>query len=533
MKKSKKSQIPNPNSRAPTAKSEVPTKENRRWDSGSGIWRLGFSGAVALIVIAAYVVFGRSGAGGAALPMPPSSVRQPAAVTAHLQDAYDAARREPESAGAVGGYCLALHADMFYAAAEQCYARAIALDDGWEWIYFRSLIRGDLGGGPDLVRDLRMVVERAATFAPAWLRLGDAEVKAGRVVEAERAWTQAAAHPEPPRSSSSVVQHVVEVPVAAHASLGLARLRLQNRDVSGAAALIEPLVGEGPGDRPLRLGGVPSGLPERLRGVPSFSSAWRLLADIERTRGRDADAARALARARRLPPYAPYADPMVDRLALESRNSTFLLRIASEANLAINGAWSEHLSRRAMQFDPDNPEVVIKLARVLRTLGKNEEALVYFRRYEELVPGDPQIPGHIGGTLSEMGRFTEAEPLLRRAAATLDDSLSHYNLALLLARTGRVDEAIGEYEQALERDAEDIRARSNLAAALVRKGDLDRALEELARVVALDPEDPVAHTNIGLVHAQRGDVMRARRALEEALRIDPAFAPAREALGSL
>jgi len=65
----------------------------------------------------------------------------------------------------------------------------------------------------------------------------------------------------------------------------------------------------------------------------------------------------------RLQPFAPYLDPMVDDLARESRNSTLLLRVSSEANLAVNAEWAEYLTRRALEFDPDNPEAVVKLGR--------------------------------------------------------------------------------------------------------------------------------------------------------------------------
>ena len=465
--------------------------------------------AAAIVGVAGSFVWERAAI--SALPEPPRPARQPIAITEHLQEAYDGARRSPRDANAVGAYCIALHADMFYAAAERCYGRAIALSDAWEWIYLRSLIRGDLGGGPELLRDLRTVVEREPAFSPAWLRLGDAEFKARRYEEAELAWREATRLPEPARHPSDAPRHRVEIPVATHAALGLARVHLAQNDVEGAAEIVERATAAG----------------------PPFGSAWRLRAEIEQSRGRHAEAARALARARRLPPFAPYADPMVDRLVLESRNSTFLLRIASEADLAVNGPWSEYLTRRALEFDPDNPEVIIKLGRILRTLGRNEEALVYFRRYEGIVPDDPQLLAHLGGTLSEMGRFTEAEPLLRRAAATLDDSVSHYNLALLLARTERLDEAVVEYERALERDAADSRARGNLAAALVRRGDLDRAVRELMRLLELDPEDTVAHVNLGLVYAERGDTARARRAFAEALRLDPNLTPARDALAEL
>ena len=83
--------------------------------------------------------------------------------------------------------------------------------------------------------------------------------------------------------------------------------------------------------------------------------------------------------------------------------------MASEATLAVNAAWSEHLTRSAVEFEPDNPDAVIKLARVLRTANRNEEALGWFVKYAEMVPGDYLALAHIGSCLSALGRLTEAE----------------------------------------------------------------------------------------------------------------------------
>jgi tetratricopeptide (TPR) repeat protein len=221
---------------------------------------------------------------------------------------------------------------------------------------------------------------------------------------------------------------------------------------------------------------------------------------------------------------------MMDVLARDTRNTTFLLRVASEADLSVNSAWAEHLTRRALEFEPDNPEVVVKLARILRTAGRNDEALPFFQRYHQLVPDDYQALAHIGSCLSAMGRFQEAESYLRRALAGLDDPTTHYNLGVLLAMTGRLDDAIAEYRKALDRDAQYSDARSNLATALARRGDIAGAGEELATVVASDPENALARTNLGLVRLQQGRRQEAVREFEEALRLAPGLPAAVEGL---
>jgi tetratricopeptide (TPR) repeat protein len=447
-----------------------------------------------------------------ALPDPPRVVGTLPAVAEHLQSRAEAARRDPGSIEAVGPFCLALHADMFYDQASACYAHAATIDAGWRWDYARAVIAADRGGGGELAPMLRRVVASAADHGPAWLRLADAEFKAGRYDAAADAWTKARSLSEPARKAiADVPTPVAEIPLASHAALGLARLALVRGDAAAARDVLEPLVAASPG----------------------FGAAHRLLADAYRALNREADAERAIYRASRLPPYSPYADPFVDELAHESRNSTFLLRLSSEADLSRNAAWSEWLARRAASFDPENPEVVVKLGRILRTVGRNDEALVHFQRYHRMVPDDVQGWAHLGSCLSALGRFDEAEPYLRRAVAGQDDPISHYNLALLLSTTGRLDEARRSYEVALARDPSHGDARGNLAAVLVQLGRVDEATRQLVTLVDRDPENALARANLGLLLANRGQRQAARVHLAEAVRLNPNLTPAVDALRAI
>jgi tetratricopeptide (TPR) repeat protein len=443
-------------------------------------------------------------------PLPPSAA-QSNAIAAHLAAKYAAARSEPTSPVAIGALCVAYHADMFFEEADRCYARVIELDSSqWRWRYYRALIQAERGGGETLVENLRRVVNQASDFGPAWQRLGDALFKAGKYDEAREAWERAAQAPASDANQRSP-RHVIEVPLSAYANVGLARIALVQGDTTNARAILERVAAD----------------------APQFSSGLRLLADVYRSLGRQGDADRLVYRASRLQPFAPYLDPMVDDLARESRNSTLLLRVSSEANLAVNAEWAEYLTRRALEFDPDNPETVVKLGRVLRTVGRNDEALGFFQRYHQMVPGDFLGLAHIGSCLSAMGRYQEAESYLRRAVAGIDDPQTHYNLGLLLSITNRPAEAIAEYEKALARDPMHPDARLNMATALARQGRTDQALRELTRLVDQDPDNAVARTNFGVLLIQQGKVEQARAQLEAALRADPNLGPARQALESI
>ena len=256
------------------------------------------------------------------LPTLPDLSGQRKAIAEHLEERSNAARRAPTSATEVGALCLAYHADMFYSHAEQCYRHAANLSPNeWRWTYYRALIQNERGNGKAVAEILSRVVEIAPDYAPAWWRLGEAEFKEARYDRAEQAWRRVLSLSEPERMPSESAPHLAEVPISVYASFGLARIALVRKDHTAAREILEPVISS----------------------APRFGSALRLLAETYELLDRPADAAAARYRANRLPPYAPYADPMVTVLARESRNSTFLLRQASEADLMVNASWSEVL----------------------------------------------------------------------------------------------------------------------------------------------------------------------------------------------
>ena len=358
---------------------------------------------------------------------------------------------------------------------------------------------------------MRRVVEEAPEFGPAWWRLGEAEFKQARY---EPCGGGLAPRRVVARAAANAVERIP----------GTCRRRSRFRV-------------RGPGTRatrararatPSRRGRSSKASPSR---APRFGPAFRLLGDTYARLGRSADAERAVHRANGLPAYAPYADPLVDALARESRSSTFLLQQAAATDL--NAYWNEYLTRRALEFDPGNADVVYKLGFIERTLGRNDEALELFQRYQQMVPGDYQVLGQIGSCLGDLGRFAEAESSLRRALTRVDDALTHYNLGFVLTRVGRLPDAIVEYERALARDPNHLAARTNLASVLVRQGQLDRAARELARALEIEPENAAAHTNLGLLLAQQGHMDQAGREFQEALRINPQQKEAQDALRTL
>jgi Flp pilus assembly protein TadD len=224
---------------------------------------------------------------------------------------------------------------------------------------------------------------------------------------------------------------------------------------------------------------------------------------------------------------------MIDRLVQESRSSTFLLQQAAAADLSTNAAWRERLIRRALEFDPGNTDALYELASVLRVLRRYDEALELLERHRRLVPGDFQVLADIGRCLSGLKRLPEAEAILRQALEGQDDANTHYDLGFVMDRTGRMEEAIAEYQRALALNPNHKDALNNLGVDLARQGRMGQAASRFERLITLDPDNADAHTNLGVVLLAQGNRVRAAEEFRAALELNPRNETARNGLEKL
>ena len=265
--------------------------------------------------------------------------------------------------------------------------------------------------------------------------------------------------------------------------------------------------------------------------------------------------------------YAAPRDPLVEALADQSHSSVFLLRHAAALDLRMESKRREQLVRRAVEVDPENPDVLSELASLLQQLGRPAEAIPYLTRHLEMIPGDQQSLIQLGKCYSDLGRVQDAERTLRRALASGDDAVGYYNLGLvqeqgdrlqeaevsyrravslgpglasarnnlglLFARTGRLIEAEVQLREAIRLEPSSPDAYANLAIVLLERGNIDQA-EQLARqAIEVNPEHANAHVNLGVIRARVGDLDGARRHLTEALRLDPRHEVARQNLKAI
>jgi tetratricopeptide (TPR) repeat protein len=116
-------------------------------------------------------------------------------------------------------------------------------------------------------------------------------------------------------------------------------------------------------------------------------------------------------------------------------------------------------------------------------------------------------------------------------ACTSDNAVAHYNLGNDLLQKGRVDEAIAQYQKALQIKPDKEEACNNLGNALLQKGSVDEAIAYSQKTLQINPEFAEAHYNLANALLQKGSVNEAIAHFQTALQINPDYADAHNNLG--
>jgi tetratricopeptide (TPR) repeat protein len=165
---------------------------------------------------------------------------------------------------------------------------------------------------------------------------------------------------------------------------------------------------------------------------------------------------------------------------------------------------AEHFLQLALRDDPDNSEALYGLGSIYLQQNKPAEARATFERVIKL-------PQRYPGTLPNAWN----------------------NLGLLAAREGHTDEAIQQFQEALQLDPDHFIALENLGNAYRQAKRWDDAKTTLERALQLNSDSAEANYALGMVYAQTDDSDRANEYLKKAVAEKPAYPEALNNLGVL
>ncbi len=211
-----------------------------------------------------------------------------------------------------------------------------------------------------------------------------------------------------------------------------------------------------------------------VAGNPSMADVWMQLSSVLMQQGNTAEGIDALK-------HAVAIDPGLADNQLQLASAEFGAGQLDQA--------TEH-AKQALQGKPAEAHEL--LARVALARGDERQAM---NEAQMAAQTDPSLPFPLylqGVALSKQGRYTEALPLLQRAAANLasrhlEMQDLHLAMADTLAHLGRTDEAEAEFRQEMTRFPQNARARVGLAMLYRAEGRVREANDVLTDLLRTSP----------------------------------------------
>jgi tetratricopeptide (TPR) repeat protein len=283
---------------------------------------------------------------------------------------------------------------------------------------------------------------------------------------------------------------------------------------------VTPAEGAG-GPTPPLSGQVPGAAPAGAPSAPTPSQK----AQIGRTAGGWHATAGSVGRALKLPPdidpvmagllYLRQGDhakaiASLERATRETPGDAivwFYLGRANEADTKLGEAEAAYL--QALRLDPRLAEARLHLSGIYVEQGRLPEALEALRAIGLTRGRGPMLAYQEGFVLSKMGRFEEAEAMLRQSLQ-IEPRNTHawYIRGVNAQRAGYPEVAVQAFQQVIALDPDYADAWFNLGNALARQGRVEEAQQALGRFAEVNEERERAEARYSnLVVLQRGAEM--------------------------
>lgn len=274
--------------------------------------------------------------------------------------------------------------------------------------------------------------------------------------------------------------------VEAHRLLG--SIYMQMGDATRAQRELRTCVQLRPGDSALR-----AQVAQVLCAAGRVADAVQLLEDALRQDPADVTVACALAQVwlgQGRPDLAlRWLWPLTGR---DIPRAAFWALLGHVLTLASQPAEAAKAFRRWLQLEPGSTEATLRLAAALADSGEPVEAEIMARAGIARTGQAPDATFILARALMGQGRFDEAENQLRAVVhARPEHVVAHNNLAeLVWMRTGSVDTAGAEIDEALAANPRLTLLRAAKVRLLLGAGNTERALLEAETGLAFSPHDP-------------------------------------------
>ena len=178
--------------------------------------------------------------------------------------------------------------------------------------------------------------------------------------------------------------------------------------------------------------------------------------------------------------------------------------------------------KETIKRNPDADVARFNMVRSYSRAGLAERSEEVARELLEMEPRHFGARYELALLLSRRQRFEEAiVEILKALEVRSQFSEAHNNLGSFYQNLGKVDEAIAAYQQAIANAPDNVVARQNLVLSHLHKKSYDSALREAQMVLRLNPKSSLAYYYAGKAYLAKGMNEKARKAFRQAKSLDP------------
>ena len=209
-----------------------------------------------------------------------------------------------------------------------------------------------------------------------------------------------------------------------------------------------------------------------------------------------------------------------------SKESLFIQR-AQKAVVARDYQAAIRLYVRILKADPNNKDVLTRLADVYVSAGDDSNALKIFTKILKNNPLNFKVLSALSGIYRRMGKFDKSLDvinILKKSGLNKDEV--EFNAGYTYKLMGKYDEAISSFYNALEKNPGDVLAYNHIGSIEDLRGNKDKALAAFSRGLQIDPNNPVLHYNTAMHFAAQNQPEKAAQHFESALKVNAGWGDA-------
>ncbi len=230
-------------------------------------------------------------------------------------------------------------------------------------------------------------------------------------------------------------------------------------------------------------------------------------------------------RAANIPVFVNLASDAITRIREEFLDAYSFLRagMANERTGDYEGAKRSY--RRGLKLDPGNTALHNALGWAFFQEGNSAEAVEEYEKALAVDAKNVKALNNAALALTELGQLDKAESHFRKSLVVEPKAEIYSDLGFVLDRQGKGKEAIENYHKALALDPQCGSAHFNLAVSLLKTNKLDEAAVQYTAALDVKPTAET-HNGLGFVFSRQGKLDEAIAQFREAIRVNPSYTAA-------